>query len=142
MWVITSDMDIMVASRVMLMTISLLTSFRRTTTSGVVLWMMSMKVRALITWHVLYSILMYRKEKWKRFFSMKQKSLERLIGKHVKIVSKEPGDERTRIVTGKVTDVDLDGGFIMIETCDGECCLSVQVIVAMKLRTKKTDMTS
>jgi ribosome maturation factor RimP len=65
---------------------------------------------------------------------MEHKSLERLIGKHVKIVTKEPGDEQTRIVTGRVTDVDLDRGFLMVETRDGEACLSIQEIVAIKPR--------
>jgi len=69
---------------------------------------------------------------------MERKSLERLIGKHVKIVTKEPGDERTRMLTGKVTDVDLDEGFLMVETRDGECCLSVQVIIAIKPREQKS----
>lgn len=69
---------------------------------------------------------------------MERKSLERLIGEHVKIVTKEPGDERTRVLTGKVTDVDLDEGFLMVETRDGECCLSVQAIVAIKPREQKS----
>ncbi|MBE3122682.1 MAG: hypothetical protein IMZ53_03590 [Thermoplasmata archaeon] len=68
---------------------------------------------------------------------MERKSLERLIGKYVKIVTKEPGDERTRIVTGRVTEVDLDGGFLMVETCDGEACLSIQAVVAIKPRSKE-----
>ncbi|MCX6822047.1 MAG: hypothetical protein NTW30_04695 [Candidatus Aenigmarchaeota archaeon] len=55
--------------------------------------------------------------------------------KHVKIVTKEPGDEQTRIVTGRrVTDVDLDRGFLMVETRDGEACLSIQAVVAIKPR--------
>jgi hypothetical protein len=56
----------------------------------------------------------------------------------VKIVTKEPSDERIRVLTGKVTDVDLDEGFLMVETRDGECCLSVRVIVAIKPREQKS----
>lgn len=54
------------------------------------------------------------------------------IGKYCKIVTKEPGVERTYVVKGIVKDVDHNAGFITIESTQGLSCLSIKTIIAIK----------
>ncbi len=68
---------------------------------------------------------------------MKQNTMDRLLGKYCKIVTKEPGEEKARVVTGTIKDVDNDAGFIVIDFIQGTNCLSVQTIVAIKPSSKK-----
>lgn len=63
---------------------------------------------------------------------MKKNSMNRFIGKYCKIVTKEPGEEKTHVITGIVRDIDYDDGFITIESKEGVGCLSIQSIVAIK----------
>ena len=63
---------------------------------------------------------------------MKKNSIDKLIGKHCKIVTKEPGEERSNVVTGVVKDIDHSTGFIMIESTQGIGCLNIKTIVAIK----------
>ena len=69
---------------------------------------------------------------------MKQNTMDRLLGKYCKIVTKEPGEEKARVVTGTIKDVDNDMGFIVIESIQGTNCLSMQTIVAIKPSSKKS----
>ena len=68
---------------------------------------------------------------------MNQKCVDKLIGKYCKIVTKEPGDERTYIVTGMVKDIDHNAGFIIIESEQGPGCLNIKAIVAIKPKAKR-----
>jgi ribosome maturation factor RimP len=68
---------------------------------------------------------------------MKQNTMNRLLGKYCKIVTKEPGEEKARVVTGTIKDVDNDAGFIVIESIQGTNCLSMQTIIAIKPSSKK-----
>ena len=68
---------------------------------------------------------------------MKQNTMDRFLGKYCKIVTKEPGEEKARVVTGTIKDVDNDAGFIVIESIQGTSCLSMQIIVAIKPSSKK-----
>ena len=63
--------------------------------------------------------------------------MNRFLGKYCKIVTKEPGEEKARVVTGTIKDIDNDAGFIIIESIQGTNCLSMQVIVAIKPSSKK-----
>ena len=63
---------------------------------------------------------------------MKKNSMDRLIGKYCKIVTKEPGEERTHVVTGIVKEIAHDAGFIIIESNQGVGCLNIKTIVAIK----------
>ena len=63
---------------------------------------------------------------------MKRNSMDRLIGKYCKIVTKEPGEERSYVVTGMVKDIDHTAGFIIIESEQGPGCLNIKAIVAIK----------
>lgn len=63
---------------------------------------------------------------------MKRKCVDKLIGKYCKIVTKDPGDERTYVVIGIVKDIDHDAGFITIESTQGLGCLSIKTIIAIK----------
>ena len=62
--------------------------------------------------------------------------MDRCIGKYCKIVTKEPGEGKARVVTGIVTDIDHDTGFVMIESDEGVGCLNIKTIVAIKPRHK------
>ena len=68
---------------------------------------------------------------------MKQDTVNRFLGKYCKIVTKEPGDIKARVVTGTIKDIDNDAGFIIIESIQGTNCLSMQTIVAIKPSSKK-----
>jgi len=68
---------------------------------------------------------------------MKRNSMDRLIGKYCKIVTKEPGEERTYVAIGIVKDIDHDAGFITIESTQGLGCLSIKAIVAIKPKAKR-----
>jgi hypothetical protein len=63
---------------------------------------------------------------------MKENSMDRLIGKYCKIVTKEPGEERLHVVTGIVKEIVHDEGFIVIESNQGVGCLNLKTIVAIK----------
>ena len=75
-----------------------------------------------------------------RYFRRKKmngKCVDKLVGKYCKIVTKEPGDERSYVVTGIVVDIDHDAGFIMIESDEGVGCLNIKTIVAIKPKTRR-----
>jgi len=63
---------------------------------------------------------------------MNGNSLDRLIGKYCKIVTKEPGEQKAHVMTGVITEIDNNAGFIIIETPQGTACLSRQAIIAIK----------
>jgi hypothetical protein len=63
---------------------------------------------------------------------MEENSMDRLIGKHCKIITKEPGEERAHVVTGIVKNIDYDAGFLIIESVQGVGCLSIKTIEAIK----------
>ena len=68
---------------------------------------------------------------------MKGKCVDRLVGKCCKIVTQEPGDDRSYVITGIVKEIDHDAGFITIESSQGLGCLSMETIIAIKPRIKK-----
>jgi len=68
---------------------------------------------------------------------MKGKCVDRLVGKYCKIVTSEPGDEKSYVVTGIVKEIDHDAGFITIESSQGLGCLSIKTIIAIKPKAKK-----
>lgn len=63
---------------------------------------------------------------------MKEESLNRLLGKQCKIVTKEPGDEKNHIVIGVIKEIEYDEKFIIIESSHGVGCLNMESIVAIK----------
>ena len=68
---------------------------------------------------------------------MEKKCMDRLVGKHCKIVTKEPGDDRAHVVFGLVTLIDYDAGFLIIESNRGTGCLNMDTIEAIKPSNKK-----
>jgi len=68
---------------------------------------------------------------------MEEKCFGRLIGKYCKIVTKEPGEDKSRVITGLVKSIDHDDGFITIESWQGLGVLSIKTIVAIKPSSKK-----
>jgi hypothetical protein len=68
---------------------------------------------------------------------MGKKCMDRLIGRHCKIVTKEPGDERAHVVFGMITLIDYDAGFIIIESDRGKGCLNMKTIEAIKPSSKR-----
>lgn len=63
---------------------------------------------------------------------MREESLNRLLGKQCKIVTKEPGDKINHIVIGIIMEIEYNEKFIIIESNHGVSCLSIQSIVAIK----------
>jgi len=68
---------------------------------------------------------------------MEKKCMDRLIGRHCKIVTKEPGEDRAYVYTGMVKDIDQDAGFIIIESEQGPDYLNIKAIVAIKPKVKR-----
>ena len=68
---------------------------------------------------------------------MEEKCFGRLIGKYCKIVTKEPGEDKSRVITGLVKSIDHDDGFITIESWQGLGVLNINTIVAIKPSSKK-----
>jgi len=63
---------------------------------------------------------------------MKEKSLNRLLEKQCKIVTKEPGNRKNRAFIGIIKEIAYDEGFIIIESDRGTGCLNIKSIVAIK----------
>ena len=57
---------------------------------------------------------------------MEKKSMDKLIGKYCKIVTTEPGEERTHVVFGIVTNIDHDTGLLVIESNPGLRYLKIE----------------
>lgn len=70
---------------------------------------------------------------------MEKKGMDKLIGKHCKIVTKEPGEERAHIIFGMVTLIDYNAGFLIIESNRGTGCLNIKTIEAIKPNSKKNN---
>lgn len=56
------------------------------------------------------------------------------IGRHCKIVAKEPGWKGTNVVIGTIKDIDHNDGFITVESWQGLGLLSIEAIIAIKPR--------
>jgi len=63
---------------------------------------------------------------------MEEKCVDRLIGKYCKIITKEPGEDKSHVVTGLVKSIDHDDGFITIESWQGLGVLNIDTIIAIK----------
>ena len=63
---------------------------------------------------------------------VQEESLNRLLGKQCKIVTKEPGDKKNHIVVGVILEIEYDEKFMIIESSYGIGCLNMQSIVAIK----------
>jgi len=70
---------------------------------------------------------------------MEKKCMDRLIGKQCKIVTKEPGEDNTRVIFGMVQLIDYDAGFVIIESDRGTGCLNMKTIEAIKPSNKKNN---
>ena len=66
---------------------------------------------------------------WKE---MNEKLVDRLIGRYCKIVTKEPGEDKAKVVSGIINEIDHEAGFLMIESSLGVGCLNLKTIVAIK----------
>jgi len=64
--------------------------------------------------------------------NMEEKCVDRLIGKYCKIITKEPGEDKSHVVTGLVKNIDHDDGFITIESWQGLGVLNIDTIIAIK----------
>lgn len=66
---------------------------------------------------------------WKE---MNEKCVDRLIGRYCKIVTKEPGEEKAKVVAGVINEIDHEAGFLMIESSLGIGCLNLKTVIAIK----------
>ena len=68
--------------------------------------------------------------------SLSEKMIENIIDKFIgnfcKIVIKVPNDEKARVVTGFIIDVDRESGIVKIETKKGLNSIDIKKIVAIK----------
>jgi hypothetical protein len=58
---------------------------------------------------------------------VKEESLNKLLGKQCKIVTKEPGDKKNHIVVGVILEIEYDEKFMIIESSYGIGCLNTAV---------------
>ncbi len=65
---------------------------------------------------------------------MNTRILERLLDQSCKIVLKDPGQDRSRVMMGILKEVDFQSGFIILETSRGPGCVNIDAIVAIKPR--------
>jgi hypothetical protein len=63
---------------------------------------------------------------------MKGTCVDRFIGRHCKIITKESEENRAHVITGIVKGVDNDDGFVLVESLQGIACLSIKTVVAIK----------
>ena len=68
---------------------------------------------------------------------MDEKCADRLIGKYCKIVTKEPGEDKSHVFTGLVKSIDHDDGFITIESHQGLGVLNIDTIIAIKTKNQE-----
>jgi len=68
---------------------------------------------------------------------MTQKYMEKLVGQPCKIVTKEPGSERSSVIIGTLEEVDYSDGFILVESEQGYGCIKIDTVVAIKPQTNK-----
>ena len=63
--------------------------------------------------------------------------LDKLKGKYCKIVTQEPGEYGVTVFYGEITDVDYEGGFIIVQSEKGIGVINIQVIEAIKPAKKR-----
>jgi hypothetical protein len=69
---------------------------------------------------------------------MEQKTFDKLKDKYCKIVTKEPGNEKSTVLNGFLRELDHDKKFIMIESEGGPVIISIDTLIAIK-PSKKND---
>ena len=65
---------------------------------------------------------------------MKKNTLDRMIGKYCKIVTKKPDENKAHVVFGLITKIDHDTGLISIESNRGIENLDIKIVEAIKPR--------
>ncbi len=68
---------------------------------------------------------------------MKENSLDKLKGLHCKIVTQEPGEKRASVFYGEITEIDHEGGFIVVESGKGTGIINLKVVEAIKPTKKR-----
>ena len=63
---------------------------------------------------------------------MEEKCIGKLIGKYCKIVTKEPGEDKSHVVTGLVKSIEHEDGFLTIESHQDLGVLNISTIIAIK----------
>ena len=63
---------------------------------------------------------------------MEKKCMDRLIGRHCKIVTKEPGDIKASVINGLLEGVDYKDRFILINSNQGLGYISMDTVLAIK----------
>jgi len=68
---------------------------------------------------------------------MNGNSLDRLKGRYCKIVTQEPGEYGVTVFYGEITDIDYEGGFIIVESEKGIGVINLEVVEAIKPAKKR-----
>ena len=93
----------------------------------------------------LYRIETLQRDKTKKGFPFKKflggrkttgNIMDRCIGRHCKIVAREPSWKGTNVVIGVIKDIDHNDGLITVESWQGLGLLSIESIVAIKPKKK------
>ena len=63
---------------------------------------------------------------------MVNESMDGLIGKYCKIVTREPGEKKAHVIFGILKDIDYDKRLVFIRSNPEIQCLNMESIVAMK----------
>ena len=63
---------------------------------------------------------------------MTEKSIDKLIGSYCKIVTHEPGDKKSNVIYGMLTDIDHESGFLVVESRRGVGLINITTVEAIK----------
>jgi len=68
---------------------------------------------------------------------MKENSLDKLKGLYCKIVTQEPGEKQASVFYAEITDIDHEGGFIVVESGKGTGIINLEIVEAIKPTKKR-----
>lgn len=68
---------------------------------------------------------------------MKENGLDKLKGLHCKIVTQEPGEKQASVFYGQITEIDHEGGFIVVESGKGTGIINLKIVEAIKPTKKR-----
>ena len=68
---------------------------------------------------------------------MERKYMEKFIGQYSKIIAKEPGEKKVKVISGFLEEVDLKNGFVFIDSEQGLGAIRIDNIIAIKPNKRK-----
>lgn len=71
---------------------------------------------------------------------MEKKYLKKIIGQYSKIIAKEPGEKDLKVIYGRLEEIDLKDGFVLIDSKQGLGAIRIENIIAIKPHTIKQNI--